>query len=81
MLFEGNLYLEDGLHRAVRSALRNRTIIHARILDLDERSTSGAVAPSLNGAASPLETTAPIEPVGRRLHPSRRRTGAHRLFE
>ncbi|MEP9414287.1 type II toxin-antitoxin system VapB family antitoxin [Gordonia sp. VNQ95] len=33
--WNGDLYLEDGLHRAVRSALRNRTIIHARMLDLD----------------------------------------------
>lgn len=33
--YDGNLYLEDGLHRAVRSALRNRTVIHARMLDLD----------------------------------------------
>jgi hypothetical protein len=29
------LYLEDGLHRAVRTALHQRTAIHARILDLD----------------------------------------------
>ena len=29
------LYLEDGLHRAVRAALRNRTVLHARLLDLD----------------------------------------------
>ncbi|AZG43543.1 type II toxin-antitoxin system VapB family antitoxin [Gordonia insulae] len=34
--WRGDLYLEDGLHRAVRSALRNRHIIHARMLDLDE---------------------------------------------
>ncbi|MEE3853428.1 type II toxin-antitoxin system VapB family antitoxin [Gordonia sp. LSe1-13] len=33
--WQGALYLEDGLHRAVRSALRNRHIIHARMLDLD----------------------------------------------
>jgi len=33
--WQGELYLEDGLHRAVRSALRNRHIIHARTLDLD----------------------------------------------
>jgi Arc/MetJ family transcription regulator len=29
------VYLEDGLHRAVRAALRNRTVLHARVLDLD----------------------------------------------
>ena len=31
----GALYLEDGLHRAVRAALRNRTVLHARVLDLE----------------------------------------------
>lgn len=34
--WQQELYLEDGLHRAVRSALRNRHVIHARMLDLDE---------------------------------------------
>jgi Arc/MetJ family transcription regulator len=29
------IYLEDGLHRAVRAALRNRTILHARVFDMD----------------------------------------------
>lgn len=33
--WQGEMYLEDGLHRAVRSALRNRHVIHARMLDLD----------------------------------------------
>lgn len=33
--FEGVLYLEDGVHRALRSALHHRSVIHARILDLD----------------------------------------------
>ncbi|MFT4124994.1 MAG: type II toxin-antitoxin system VapB family antitoxin [Gordonia sp. (in: high G+C Gram-positive bacteria)] len=33
--WRGQQYLEDGLHRAVRSALRNRPIVHARMLDLD----------------------------------------------
>ncbi len=32
--WKGDLYLEDGLHRAVRAALRQRTVVHARILDL-----------------------------------------------
>jgi Arc/MetJ family transcription regulator len=35
VLWHGDLYLEDGLHRAVRAALQNRPAIHARILDLD----------------------------------------------
>lgn len=33
--YDGALYLEDGLHRAVRSALHHRTVMHARVLDLD----------------------------------------------
>jgi Arc/MetJ family transcription regulator len=35
VLWRGDLYLEDGLHRAVRAALENRQAIHVRILDLD----------------------------------------------
>jgi Arc/MetJ family transcription regulator len=30
--YEGILYLEDGLHRAVRAALQQRAILHARVL-------------------------------------------------
>lgn len=30
------LYLEDGLHRAVRTALHQRTILHARVLVIDD---------------------------------------------
>ena len=33
--WRGELYLEDGLHRAVRTALSQRPTMHARILDLD----------------------------------------------
>ncbi|GAA1415152.1 antitoxin VapB [Glutamicibacter uratoxydans] len=33
--YRGVLYLEDGLHRALRSALHHRSVIHARVLDLD----------------------------------------------
>ena len=32
--FEGELYLEDGLHRALRAALQQRQTMHARILEL-----------------------------------------------
>ncbi len=35
VVWEGEAYLEDGLHRALRAALENRQTIHARILDLD----------------------------------------------
>ena len=32
--FEGTLYLEDGLHRALRAALHQRPTLHARVLTL-----------------------------------------------
>jgi Arc/MetJ family transcription regulator len=32
--FNAELYLEDGLHRALRAALQQRTSIHARVLAL-----------------------------------------------
>jgi Arc/MetJ family transcription regulator len=36
VLWESELYLEDGLHRALRAALQQRHVIHVRVLDLDE---------------------------------------------
>ncbi len=30
--YQGSLYLEDGLHRALRAALQQRNQIHARVL-------------------------------------------------
>jgi Arc/MetJ family transcription regulator len=32
--WQGELYLEDGLHRALRAALQQRQVLHARILAL-----------------------------------------------
>jgi Arc/MetJ family transcription regulator len=32
--YEGTMYLEDGLHRAVRAALQQRAVLHARVLTL-----------------------------------------------
>lgn len=40
--WRGELYLEDGLQRALRAALQGRTVIHARVLDL---SADGAILP------------------------------------
>lgn len=34
--FRGTLYLEDGLHRAVRAALQQRPVLHARVLVIDD---------------------------------------------
>lgn len=33
--WQGGLYLEDGLHRALRAALHQRLVLHARVLELD----------------------------------------------
>ncbi|MDO5494721.1 MAG: type II toxin-antitoxin system VapB family antitoxin [bacterium] len=37
--WRGELYLENGMHRALRSALHGRTVIHARILELADDGT------------------------------------------
>ncbi|WP_369052630.1 MULTISPECIES: type II toxin-antitoxin system VapB family antitoxin [Kineococcus] len=34
--WRGRLYLEDGLHRAVRAALHQRQVLHARVLVLPD---------------------------------------------
>lgn len=34
--WDGVLYLEDGLHRALRSALQQRQVIHTRVLVLPD---------------------------------------------
>jgi Arc/MetJ family transcription regulator len=33
--WHGEIYLEDGMHRALRAALQGRNTLHVRILDLD----------------------------------------------
>lgn len=33
--WQETLYLEDGLHRALRAALQGRPVVHGRVLDLD----------------------------------------------
>jgi Arc/MetJ family transcription regulator len=34
--YRGTLYLEDGLHRALRAALQQRPVLHARVLVIEE---------------------------------------------
>lgn len=34
--WQGEIYLEDGVHRALRAALQQRVALHVRVLDLDE---------------------------------------------
>jgi len=35
--WHGDLYLEDGLHRALRAALHQRQILHARVYRMGDR--------------------------------------------
>ena len=48
MLWSGEIFLEDGLHRALRSALQQRLVIHVRVLDLD-----GLRGTAVGGRADP----------------------------
>ncbi|MGJ9403799.1 type II toxin-antitoxin system VapB family antitoxin [Arthrobacter sp. KK5.5] len=36
VVWRGTMYLEDGLHRAVRTALHHRSVMHARVLVLED---------------------------------------------
>ncbi|GAA2070843.1 type II toxin-antitoxin system VapB family antitoxin [Williamsia deligens] len=83
--WHGEMYLEDGLHRAVRSALRNRHVIHARLLDLD---ALGMDAPASTGAsdadavttepiATPQAATGPVTSRSADPGPQHRRADAH----
>jgi Arc/MetJ family transcription regulator len=39
--WQDELFLEDGLHRAVRAALQQRTLLHVRVLELGTAAGSG----------------------------------------
>lgn len=55
--WQGQLYLEDGLHRALRSALQQRTVIHVRVYDLDARLAADQLAAaSVDPRASSMNT-------------------------
>lgn len=60
--WQGELYLEDGLHRAVRSALRNRHVIHARMLDLDSIDLTDS-APSVEQQVLGADLPTPARPL------------------
>jgi hypothetical protein len=34
--WKGELFLEDGLHRALRAALQQRNMLHARVHSIDK---------------------------------------------
>ncbi|GAA0270546.1 type II toxin-antitoxin system VapB family antitoxin [Cryptosporangium japonicum] len=42
--FDGALYLEDGLHRALRAALQQRTTMHVRVLLYEPASDDAPVS-------------------------------------
>ena len=44
--WQDELYLEDGVHRALRAALQQRTVLHVRVLNLDEPGAPRAGAQS-----------------------------------
>jgi Arc/MetJ family transcription regulator len=53
--WSGGLYLEDGLHRALRAALQQRNVIHVRVLDLD------ALTP-VQASSGPATASIPAQP-------------------
>jgi Arc/MetJ family transcription regulator len=66
--WHGEMYLEDGLHRAVRSALRNRHVIHARLLDLDALNIDAVaeatpVGRPVDGDTAGVDATATTAPI------------------
>lgn len=66
VLWEGQIYLEDGLHRALRAALQQRTVIHVRILNLDAL-RAGVSTEDLHAEPVPGEPPAPRrQPASRR---------------
>ena len=71
VLWEGQIYLEDGLHRALRAALQQRTVIHVRILNLDAL-RAGA------GEVDSRPTRSPAKPPTSTRHGGRRPAADHR---
>ena len=65
--FKGDLYLETGLHRALRAALQGRTAIHARILEVTEEGVP-RLAPAPPSAC--LSPAALGDPPGTPVHGS-----------
>lgn len=49
--WRGSYYLEDGLHRALRAALQQRTVIHVRVYEMPD-DTTAANRPAAGGTAA-----------------------------
>jgi Arc/MetJ family transcription regulator len=60
--WQGELYLEDGLHRALRSALQQRNVIHVRVLDLDAFSSSPSGTAEMDRPSGPSTAAIPAQP-------------------
>ena len=63
--WEGETYLEDGLHRALRAALQQRFVIHVRVLSLDALRAESRTATGLGEQApegGPAAQRGPGEP-------------------
>jgi len=58
--WHGELYLEDGLHRALRAALQQRNVIHVRVLDLD--ALQPVQAQAARRITGPSTETLPAQP-------------------
>lgn len=66
--WDGQLYLEDGLHRAVRAALQQRNVLHVRVLELDSLLPPGStrVEPAaIPASARASASSGRIQPVRR----------------
>jgi Arc/MetJ family transcription regulator len=61
--WHGDIYLEDGLHRALRAALQQRTTMHVRVLDLDEFRPRTAAVSSADPASSGSAGTNGVAPL------------------
>ena len=80
VLWEGQIYLEDGLHRALRAALQQRTVIHVRILNLDAlQAGAGAIGAGRSGAGQPAGRRSPRPARRRRLGADPLSTGGRQL--
>jgi Arc/MetJ family transcription regulator len=55
--WQGQIYLEDGLHRALRAALQQRTVIHVRILNLDAAGAGADIEGGEPGQPLPGQAT------------------------
>ena len=62
--YRGEMYLEDGLHRAVRAALQQRAVLHARVLVVaDDAAPVTPAATSSDGTPGPTPAPSPATPA------------------